>query len=93
MLFQNKIGLNISDSCLNSEDLKTGNELRKNRKKQKQEDLKITQRIPDKKNNSGKDSSKKETKKFVLGNGIEGLNPRNLVDLIYSTTPLESVHT
>ena len=84
--YQNKIGIN-TDDILYEEDVKNGNDLRKARKTEqvaKRQKVEATRALISKKASKSKVSI---PKRFVLGNGVEGLTSETLINLVYSTAP------
>lgn len=73
MQFQTKLGLNLQDPVFDAAH-KTGQEMRRDRKKGH-------------KPNKSKSEKSEGPKRFVLGNGVEGLSPESLLHVVESTAP------
>jgi len=76
--FQTKLGLNLENPVFELAHIKTGQQMRKDRK-----------RISHKQTNKIKNQAEKiePPKRFMLGNGMEGLSPDSLLRVVESTAP------
>ena len=78
MSFQSKLGIDLNDARFQvGDEVMKGADLRRNRKKLHED------HHPKK----SSDTKKSISKRFKLGNGIEGLSPEALVGAVYSTAP------
>lgn len=75
--FQTKLGLNLEDPVFDIAH-KTGQQMRKDRKKGHK---------PNKSKNKKSDVKTEPLKRFILGNGVEGLSSDSLLRVVESTAP------
>ena len=85
--FQTKLGLDLSDPRF-TQDYNSGKDLRRNRKNENSYQAnKKTKLIKNKLTSTNNKLIQTPIKRFILGNGIEGLTPSSLISLVHSTTP------